>query len=51
MDKTVGAQMELITGHRYNIIMTNFSKFISWDRTKHYKEEKDILVFSKDSFH
>lgn len=31
--------------------MINFFKFISWDRIKYYKEEKDIFVFSKDLFY
>ena len=38
-------------GHRYTIIMTNFSRLISWKRIKHNKKEKTTLVFNKDSLH
>lgn len=48
MREIVEAQMELITGHSFNIIMTNFSKLV---RIKPYKEEKHSLVINKHSFH
>ena len=40
-----------IYDHGYTIIMTHFSRLISWKRIKHYKKEKTTLVFNKDSLH
>lgn len=47
MREIVEAQMELITGHIFNIIMTKFSKLV---RIKPYKERNMVLSLTKIHF-